>query len=133
MSFIRAAVTDGALTRYARAGDYSMSNPAVTTIAVDANDTLTAAKIAGGIVLYTGFTATRTLTTDTAANILAANTAMDIGDSLMFKVSITPAFAGTFAAGTGVTLVGRTAATAAAATDVCITKTSATTVSWIAL
>lgn len=133
MSFIRTLVQDGGLTRSGRAGDYSVANPVITTTATDAADTITATEIAGGVVQYTGFTAARVLTTDTAANILAANPAMDIGDVLMCKVSIVPAFAGTFAAGTGVTLAGRATCPASSYVDVCITKTSATTVTWTAL
>lgn len=130
MSFVRTIVQDGALSRYARAGDYSTFNPVITLNAVDANDIMTAAEISTGVMQYTAFTAGRTLTTDTAANILAANPAMDIGDALMCKVSIVPAFAGTFAAGAGVTLQGRATCPAASAVDVCIVKTSATTVDW---
>jgi hypothetical protein len=133
MPFIRTMVQDGALSRYARAGDYSVANPVLTINAVDANDTMTAAEISTGIMQYTAFTAGRTLTTDTAVNILAANPAMDVSDSLMCKVSIVPAFAGTFVAGTGVTLAGRATCPAASSVDVLITKTSATTVTWTVL
>lgn len=128
--FLRPLIQDTLMTRSGRAGDYSILNPVVTLNAVDANDTMTAAEIAGGVMQYTAFTAGRTLTTDTAANILAANPAMDIGDSLMCKVSIVPAFAGTFAAGTGVTLQGRPTCPASSSVDVVITRTAAATVDW---
>lgn len=128
--FSRPLVQDNLMTRGGRAGDFSLLNPAITLNAVDGNDTMTAAEIAGGVMQYTAFTVGRTLTTDTAANILAANAAMDVGDVLMCKVSIVPAFAGTFAAGTGVTLAGRTTCPAASSVDVCITKLTATTVEW---
>ena len=130
MGFKRAMIQDSGLTRYARAGDGIFANCAITTITADAADTVTVAKLAGGIVQYTGFTAGRVLTTDTAAAILAAYPEMDISDMLMFKVSVVPAFAGTWAAGTGVTIAGKTTVPASTEVSVCIIKTSATTVTW---
>jgi hypothetical protein len=121
-------VQDGGLTRASRAGDNLNSSCSLLTVATDANRTLTVADIAGGLIQFTGFTAGRTLTTDTAANILAANPWMDVGDSFRVDVSIVPAFAGTLAAGSGVTLAGKSAIAAGGFNTLVFAKTSATTV-----
>lgn len=128
MSALRSMVMDGGLVRVARAGDNLNSSCSLLTVAADANRTLTAADLAGGLIQFTGFTAGRTLTLDTAANILAANPWMDIGDSFRVDVSIVPAFAGTLATGTGVTLAGKTAVPASGYNTLVITKTGAATV-----
>lgn len=132
MGYKRAIIQDSGLSRNSRAGDMIM-NPVITTIATDAAATIDVAKLSGGVIQYTGFTAGRVLTTDTAANILAANPEMDIGDSLLVKISCVAAFAGTFAAGAGVTLRGKTTCPASSQIDVYVVKTSATTVDWNAL
>ena len=132
MGFKRLIIQDSALSRVSRIGD-TIVNPAITTIAADANDTITVAKIAGAVVQYTGFTAGRTLTTDTAANILAAYPEMDVGDSISMLVSCVAAFAGTYAAGAGVTLAGRATTPASSYSKVYITKTSATAMTWTVL
>jgi hypothetical protein len=132
MGFKRVMVQDGGLTRVARNGD-NIINPAITTVTADANDTVSVAKIAGAVIQYTGFTAGRTLTTDTAANILAAFPELDIGDSVSMLISCVAAFAGTYAAGTGVTLAGRATTPASSYSKIFITKTSATTVTWTVL
>lgn len=133
MSAVRAVVQDGGLIRNARVGDGLISHPAVTAIATDAADTVTVDKIAGGVIQYTGFSAGRNLTTDTAANIIAAFPNLDIGDTLELIVSITTAFAGTWVAGAGVTLAGRATVLANTQQTVIITKTGAATVGWRAL
>ena len=130
---MRPVVIDGGLQRPARSGDGLISNPSISTISADANATITATQVAGGVVQFTGFTAGRTLTTDTAANLLAQFSDMDVGDTREFLVSIVPAFAGTWAAGTGVTLAGRATTPASSSTVIIITKTSATTVTWTVL
>lgn len=132
MTFKRIMVQEQALGRVMRAGD-NWDNPAIQTVAADANATLSATQVASGVIMYTGFTAGRTLTTDTAANYLAVFPEMDIGDALGFTVSIIPAFAGTLAAGTGVTLLGRPTVPAASAVTVYLTRTGATTFSWTVL
>ena len=134
MSNVRALVQDvGGLMRAARNGD-TILNPVITTVTADAADTVTVAKIAGGVVQYTGFTtAAKNLTTDTAANILAAFPALDIGDSISMLVSCVNAFAGTWVAGAGVTLAGRATTPASSYSLIYITKTSATTVTWTVL
>jgi hypothetical protein len=58
---------------------------------------------------------------------------MDIGDSFSLYVSIQDAFAGTWVAGTGVTLAGRATTPASSMSIVVVTKTSATTVKWTVL
>ena len=129
MGFKRIILQDAGLSRNMRAGD-NWDNPVISTVSADANATVSAAQVAGGVIQYTGFSAGRTLTTDTAANFLAAFPEMDIGDALGFTISVVPAFAGTFAAGTGVTLAGRATVPAASAVTIYLIKTSATTVTW---
>jgi hypothetical protein len=129
---MRYAIFDGQFERPHRPGD-SIISPAITQNAVDANDTVTVAKLAGRIIQYTAFSAGRNLTTDTAANILASPgpfADMDIGDSFLFMISITVAFAGTYVAGAGVTLAGRATALASTFSLVLITKLTATTIEW---
>lgn len=121
------------LAQRAAAGSGEISNIAVRTITTDANTVLTVADMSGGAVLYTGFTAGHTITTPTAALILASAPDMDIGDSFSLTLSVTPAFAGTYVAGTGVTLAGKPTLQAASSSYTVVTKTSATTVTWTAL
>lgn len=116
-----------------RLGTGEISNIRVTEVTADANQTITVDQMAGGAICYTGFSAGRNLTTPTAALILAAATDMDIGDSFSLTVSIQDAFAGTWVAGTGVTLGGRATVPASSSCYVVVTKTSATTVTWYAL
>lgn len=129
MPFKRIILQDGGISRNARAGD-TVTNPVIITVAADANDTVNVARLSGGVVQYTGFTVSRTLTTETAALFLAAFPEMDIGDAYNFKVSVVPAFAGTWAAGVGVTLAGKLTVPAATEVNVYVIKTSATTVTW---
>jgi len=132
MPFKRIAIQETGLTRVMRAGD-NWDNPAISTVTADANATISASQVAGGVIVYTGFTAGRTLTTDTAANFNTVFPEMDIGDSYGFTVSVIPAFAGTFAAGTGVTLAGRTTVPAATAVTVYLTRTGAAAFTWTVL
>ena len=121
------------LDQRAAAGSGEVSNIAVKTVATDANYVLTVADMAGGAVQFTSWTAGRTITVPTAALILASAPDMDIGDSFSLTLSVTPAFAGTYVAGTGVTLAGKPTLQAASSTYTVVTKTSATTVTWTAL
>lgn len=75
------------------------------TVLADANSTITAAAITGGLVTQVP-TAARTDTTDTAANISAAFPNMDVGDSYLFFICAKAAFALTIAGGTNVTASG---------------------------
>jgi hypothetical protein len=129
MGFKRAIIQEGGLSRAARAGD-TTDNPVVALIATDAAVSLLLAQIATGLVVYSSFTAGRVITTETAANILAAYPEMDIGDSLHIVVASLAAFAGTWSAAAGVTIAGRATVPASTTCNVWITKTSATTVSW---
>lgn len=131
MSFLRNLVSSAAsLVRPARQGDGFLMHLTPVVIAADANATLTVAQISGGLVQFTGFTAGRNITTPTAALILASNPDMDIGDSFTIAVSVVPAFAGTYVAGTGVTLAGRATTPASSYSLIVITKLSSTTVEW---
>lgn len=114
-----------------RAGDGLMANLNPAIVATDAAVTMTVAQMAGGMVQYSSFSAGRVITTPTAALILAAAPDMDIGDSFSFIVSVVPGFAGTWAAGTGVTLAGRATTPASSWSVVTVTKLSATTVRWL--
>lgn len=127
MGAVRAMVQDGGLARNSRAGDNTMTGFNPLIVSADANATLTVEAVAGGLIQYTGFTAGRNLTTDTAANYIAANPWMDIGDSFAVEVSITPAFAGTLVAGTGVTLAGKATVVASGRALLVFTRTAAAT------
>ena len=132
MSFKRITLMENSLERMMRAGD-GWDNPAISTISADANASILASQVAGGVIMYTGFTAGRTLTVDTGANFAAAFPEMDIGDSLGFTVSCIAAFAGTFVAATGTTLVGRATCPASSAVTCYLTRTGATTFNWTVL
>lgn len=116
-----------------RLGTGEMTNIRVAEVTTDANQTITVDQLSGGAICYTGFSAGRNLTTPTAAQILAAATDMDIGDSFSVTISIQDAFAGTWVAGVGVTLGGRATVPASSSSYVVVTKTSATTVTWYVL
>lgn len=135
MLFKRPVITCNGQELNARggAGMGEISNISVRAISADANATLTVADMAGGAILFTGFTAGRNITTPTAALIIGAAPDMDIGDSFAITLSVSVAFAGTYVAGTGVTLVGRATLPASSSAYVVVTKTSATTVTWTAL
>lgn len=136
MLFKRPRITSmgNEILQQAAAGAGIMDNISVTEVSADANQTLTVAQMSGGAILYTGFSTGRNLTTPTAAQILAAATDMDIGDSFSFIVSIQDAFAGTWVAGDAdVTLAGRATTPASSWSMVVVTKTSATTVRWTVL
>jgi hypothetical protein len=122
----------GGLQKPTASGDCLLF-PSPTVIAVDANDIVTVEKIHGGVIQYTGFTAGRTLTIDTAVAIIAAFPEMDIGDSIMFCVSITTALAGTWVAAAGVTLAGRATVLANTFQLVILTRTGAATITLRAL
>lgn len=130
MGYKRPVFYEGNMRGKGRAGDGLFSMPLINAIATDANLTLTIPQVLGGIIQFTGFTAGRQVTTPTAADILAALPEMDIGDTFMLFVSITPAFAATWVAGVGVTLAGRATTPASVMTPVVIQKLTSTTVSW---
>lgn len=110
-----------------------LANVQPVLVAADANQTLTPAQISAGAIVFTGFTAGRNLTVPTAANLLTVFGDMGVGDSITIAVSVTPAFAGTWVAATGVTLRGRATVPASSWSLVCIVRTGAATFDWIAL
>lgn len=112
-------------------GMFANLAPVVKT--TDANYTLPVAEMAGGCVVFTSFTAGRNLTTPTAAQILAAASDMDVGDSFTFIVSSIAAFAATWVAGTGVTLAGRATTPASSFSLIVVEKTGAAAVRWTVL
>jgi hypothetical protein len=131
MLFKRVQLRDNAgLPQISRSSSGFLGNITPTAVATDAAVTMTVAQMAGGMVQYTGFSAGRAITTPTAALILAQSPIMDIGDSFSIIVSIVPAFAGTWTAGTGVTLSGRATTPASSWSIVTVTKTAAATVTW---
>ena len=79
-----------------------------TANATTTGATLTAASLVGGVITRTGPTAAFTDTTDTATAIVAAIINAQVGASFDLTIINTVAFAGTIAAGAGVTLAGTT-------------------------
>ena len=118
----------GGLAKEARPGEAPVSTMLPTLIAADAAATLTVANFSLGCLLFTGLTAGRTLTADTAANYLAAFPQLDIGESIECVVGVSTAFALTLVTAAGVTLRGRATVPANTTCRIFITKTSATTV-----
>jgi len=66
--------------------------------------TLSAAQIVGGILVHTSVTGAGTLTTDTAANIIAAFPGIEAGDAIECRVINDGTQVVTLAGGTGVTV-----------------------------
>lgn len=110
-----------------------IGNVAITSKTTDANHTITVAEMAGGVIYYSALSAGRNVTTPTAALILAAAPDMDVGDTFMLIVSIQDAFAITWVAGTGVTLLGRATTPASSNSIIVVEKSSSTTVNWTVL
>ncbi len=117
------------LTRVSRSGDPVPFNISQNIQSADSNQTLTVAMMAGGLYVRGGMTASRTDTTDTAVNILAANPNMDMGDSFAVFVSNIVAFALVFAGGVGVQIGGKTTIAASDWGVLVFTKLTATTMS----
>lgn len=131
MLFKRLMATDNAgLPQVSRQGLGMVGNISVVEKTTDAAHTITVAEMGGGCIYYSALSAGRTVTTPTAALILAACPDMDIGDSFCFWVAIQDAFAITWAAGVGVTLAGRATTAASSSSMIVVTKTSATTCNW---
>lgn len=131
MLFKRVMATNAAgLPQVSRQGLGLLANIDITSKTTDADHTITVAEMSGGMIYYSALSAGRGVTTPTAALILAACPDMDIGDSFSFFVSIQDAFAITWAAGVGVTLVGRATTPASSWSLITVTKLSATTVQW---
>ena len=135
MLFKRAQITSygNELPQRAAGGSGEVSILSVKSITTDANAALTVADLSGGAVLFTAWSAGRTITVPTAALILASAPDMDIGDSFSVTLSIQTAFAGTYAASAGVTYAGKATIAASSSAYCVVTKTSATTVTWTSL
>ncbi len=132
--FVRAKVIQGAMMRPARCGDGWLGMIRRTDNSTDANSTITTAMILGGLYSRSGTNTSRTDTTDTAANILAAMPDMDIGDTYMFMVAnLTGTNAVTIAGGTGVTASGNLSVLALTTKWFMLTKTSATAMTMVGL
>lgn len=131
MGFNRVSVSpDGKLKQPLRAGDGFIANVSVHENAADANLTLTAAILSGGMVSQTTtLTADRTFTTETAVNLTTEWPEMDVGDSYVFCVSSaqTGAFDVILAGGTGITLKGAGNVGLQSSRMFALVKTSATT------
>lgn len=131
--FVRPMVYEKGIARAARVGDGILANPSVTAISADSNQTLSVPGILGGVITHAAHTASRTDTTDTAVNILAAMPDMDIGDAFMFKVCSLAAFTIVVAGGSGVTASGNLTVPANGAKDFILTKTGAATMGLLGL
>ena len=118
----------GGLDKVSRPGEAPVSTMLPTLITADAADTLTAAKFSLGCLLYTGLTASRNLTVDTAANYLAAFPQLDVGESIECVVGVSTAFALTLVTAAGVTLRGRATVPASTTCRIFVTRTGAATV-----
>ena len=104
----------------AKIADAAITQPKVKTKAVvalaDADATLTATQMVDSGIFTITPTVARTLTTDTAANLVAAMTGYQVGTWFEFTIVCLAAFAVTLAAGTGVTIVGDAVANNVSAT-----------------
>ncbi|OYZ77541.1 MAG: hypothetical protein B7X65_13645 [Polaromonas sp. 39-63-25] len=95
-----AKIADGAVT--------SAQNKVKAVVALaDAAATLTAAQMVDSSIFTITPTVARTLTTDTAANIVAALPRYQVGTWFDIIIVNTAAFDVTLAAGTGITIVGK--------------------------
>lgn len=133
MSQVRNMVNDRGMGRAGAGGDIATELATPLLIAADAADTLTATKICSGVVVYSGFTAGRNITLDTAANILLAIPDLAVGECVEVQISSTAAFAGTFVAATGVTLKGRATVPASSHVHCYLIRTGAATFDWLVL
>ena len=133
MSFNRALADVGGFDQKGRPGFGWLAHLNPASDATDAAATISAAEMAGGLYIRSGITAGRIDTSDTAANILAANPEMDIGDSFILAVSNQSAQSLTLAGGTGVTASGNLVVLTLTCKFVVFTKTSATTMTMVAL
>ena len=104
----------------AKIADAAITQPKVKTKAVvalaDADATLTATQMVDSGIFTITPTVARTLTTDTAANLVAAMAGYQVGTWFEFTIVCLAAFAVTLAAGTGITIVGSAVANNVSAT-----------------
>ena len=94
MSSVRPMVQDvGGLARAGRGGDLLVTTNTPLVVSAAGAHTLVVAEMARGAVVFTGLSAGANLTTDTAANILAAFPNLDVGESVVVEIGIEDAFA----------------------------------------
>jgi len=127
MSFVRPMVYEAGLQRKARAGDGWLAFPRKTNQTTDSNQVISVSAILGGLYGRSGTNTSRTDTTDTAVNILAAMPEMNIGSVYMFMVYNQTANTLVIAGGTGVTASGNLSVLTLTTKWFMLTKTSATT------
>ena len=119
---------DNGLPRKAVAGDGNLVSLKPVELTADSNITLTWDNFAGGLIIKSGHTAGRTLTFPTATSIQAQLNNMEIGESIIVKISNQPAFALTIAAGTGGTVAStKTTVPSSAYGEVLFAKTGGST------
>lgn len=113
----------------------SSVTPQIATLATNGAGTLTAAAITGGLINRTTVAAPFTDTTDTAANIIAANPGLlgKIGASFIFIYSNNSTGLATIAGGTGVTVSGVTNIPFGMSAEFLITYTAAATLTMVGL
>lgn len=134
MSSIRYIAQDvGGLQRAATGGDCVVEIVFPLIVTADTARTLTVSDISRGVLAFTGLTTARVLTTDTAANILAAFPNLAVGECVSLQIGISTAFAGTLAAGAGVTLAGKAAVPASGFATLYFQRTGAATVTCLAV
>ena len=129
MGMTRVEVRDKGVDRWSRAGDGWLAHP-ITPVSdgTDGGVTITDLQVKSGIALFGGFTGANTITTPTAAELIAMLPGMNIDDTYVFIIANTAAFAGTVTAGDGdVTVAGIVALTSKTVKAI-VHKTSATTV-----
>lgn len=132
--FSRPIVKSGGLQQEARPGEGWLAMPKRTNNAVDSNGIITVAAILGGIYTRSGTNTSRTDTTATAADLIAAMPDMGIGDTYMFMVcNLTGTNPITIAGGTDVTASGNLSVVALATKWFLLEKTSATTMTMVGL
>jgi len=113
--------------------DAAVTQPQIKTKTVvalaDADATLTAAQMIDSGIFTITPTVARTLTTDTAANLVAAMPNYQVGTWFDITIACLAAYAVTLAAGTGVTIVGSASVTGVSGTWRCrIDSASAVTI-----
>lgn len=126
-------IRQGGMTVEANAGDLRAGNVVPASNATVGAGVLTAAQIASGCILRTAAGGAVTDTTDTAAAILAAMPDLAVGESFTCYYSNQNAAILTLAGGVGVTASGTLATAANTMKVLLFTKTSATTMTMVAL
>lgn len=131
--FSRPVVYQGGMQQKAQAGDGMLAAPRVSVQSTDSNQVIPVSAILGGVYVRAGTNTSRTDTTDTAVNILAAMDGMDDGDTFVLIIGNTTASTLTIAGGVGVTASGNLSVLTLTHKICILTKTSATTMTLLAL